>query len=100
MSTQQIFNRASEAYRDFPLLDAKFIKEPERTEVKQIFALLLSQKRLLETIEDHEFSEDYHEKSPVKATFMTRLADIESQLIRYEGKYGKLSEIGYITQPA
>lgn len=101
MNNQEIFNDAAKAYREFPLLDAKFIDEATRVDCKRIFGLLLSQEQLLESIKDHtdqSVEEPYSASSPFLATLNTRLKDVESQLIQYEGKYGKLSNIPYTNQ--
>lgn len=98
MNTQKIWNEAAKAYRDFPLLDAKFIDEPTRMEAKQIFVLLLSQKQLYDSIKDHKDPiNEFSETSPFLATMTTRLKDIETKLVHFEGKHGKLSNIPYST---
>lgn len=98
MNSTETFNEAAKNYRDFPLLDAKFIDAASRSDIKQIFALLLSQERLYESIRDHLTAEDpYSDKSPFLATMNTRLYEVERQLVQFEEKYGPLSKLAYTT---
>lgn len=98
MNSTETFNTAAKNYRDFPLLDAKFIEAATRSDIKQIFALLLSQERLYESIKSHlTDDEPYSDKSPFLATMNTRLHEVESQLVQFEEKYGKLSNLAYTT---
>ena len=98
MKSEQIWTEAAKAYREFPLLDAKFIDVDTRAEVKRIFALILSQARLYESIKDHKDPvNEYSDTSPFLATMLTRLKEVETQLVQFEGKHGKLSTIPYST---
>lgn len=95
-NSAQVFNSAAKAYRDFPLLDAKFIDADTRRDIKEIFGLIYSQKHLKASINDQlDPVNEYSETSPFLATLRTRLATIEQRLKFFEGKYGRISEYNY-----
>ena len=95
MNQVEVVKKVAENYRHNPTIDAT-LSFQLRGELKGIIGCVASQAHLQQTLSDMR-SQGYKESGNAYKNFLGRLAAVEHQLKQYEGIYGKLTALQYLT---
>lgn len=96
MTQQSVIKQAAKNYREYPLLDNQ-MGEANKTLVKRVFHLVMSQEALIKSI--NGLAEDGYdmEVGGMLKIFTARLKAVEDELKAMEAVHGKLTETQFRT---
>ena len=95
MNQVEVVKKVAENYRHNPTIDGT-LSFQRRGELRGIIGCVTSQVHLQQTLRDMR-SQGYKESGNAYRMFLSRLAGVEHQLKQYEGIYGKLTDLQYLT---